>query len=114
MKYRRVGGSGLKVSEVSIGGWITMGGTIDDAQTHEILRVAVERGINFVDLADVYANGEAERVAGAALKDFQRSSLVISSKCYWPTREPPTLSTTPVRGTSALLSATFSSLRTWR
>lgn len=89
MQYRRVGESGLKVSAVSIGGWITVGGTIDDSQSHEILHTAIERGINFIDLADVYANGEAERVAGAALKDFRRSDLVISSKCYWPTGPGP-------------------------
>ena len=84
MKFRQVGRSGLKVSAVSIGGWITMGGTIDDDHTQAILQTAVERGVNFIDLADVYANGEAERVAGAALSGFRRSELVISSKCFWP------------------------------
>ena len=89
MEYRRVGRSGLKVSAVSIGGWITMGGTIEDGHARAILHAAVDNGINFVDLADVYAAGEAERVAGAALSDIPRHSLVISSKCYWPTGPGP-------------------------
>jgi aryl-alcohol dehydrogenase-like predicted oxidoreductase len=61
-----------------------MGGTIDDAQTHEILSGAIEGGINFIDLADVYARGQAERVAGEWLLGRDRAQLVISSKVYWP------------------------------
>lgn len=89
MKYRNVGRSGLKVSEVSIGGWVTMGGQIEDDHSHAILRTAIDHGINFVDLADVYAKGEAERVAGEALADFERSDLVISSKVFWPMSDNP-------------------------
>jgi aryl-alcohol dehydrogenase-like predicted oxidoreductase len=61
-----------------------MGGTIDDSQTHEILSGAVDSGINFIDLADVYARGQAERVAGEWLLGRDRTQLVISSKVYWP------------------------------
>lgn len=89
MNYRNVGRSGLKVSEVSIGGWVTMGGQIEDSHSHAILHEALDHGINFVDLADVYAAGEAERVAGDALKDVRRSSLVISSKVFWPMGDGP-------------------------
>ncbi|MDF1544853.1 MAG: aldo/keto reductase, partial [bacterium] len=84
MKYRRVGRSGLRISEISIGGWLTYGGTVDEARSINILRAAVEAGINFIDLADIYTKGKAEEVAGQAIKDFQRSDLVISSKLFWP------------------------------
>lgn len=89
MRYRNVGKTGLKVSEVSIGGWITMGGTIEDRHTKEILHSAVDEGINFIDLADVYAGGEAERAAGAVLREMKRSDLVISSKVFWPMSQNP-------------------------
>lgn len=89
MKYRNVGRTGLRVSEVSIGGWVTMGGTIEDSHSHAILREAIEHGINFIDLADVYARGEAERVAGAVVSEVRRSDLVISSKVYWPMSDNP-------------------------
>ena len=89
MQYRSVGKSGLKVSEVSIGGWITFGGSIADGTTGEILATAIDNGINFVDLADVYARGEAEKVAGRVLSDFDRSELVISSKLFWPMSDDP-------------------------
>lgn len=84
MEYRNVGESGLKISAVSIGGWITMGGTIDNKVAHNILREALEAGVNFIDLADVYARGEAERVASTLIEQYTRSDLVISSKVYWP------------------------------
>lgn len=89
MQYRNVGKTGLKVSAVSIGGWITMGGTIQDNTAHEILRKAIDLGINFIDLADIYAVGEAERVAGEVLVDYKRSDLVLSSKVFWPMSENP-------------------------
>lgn len=84
MKYRQVGKSGLKVSEISIGGWLTFGSSVHDETAHDILALAVERGINFIDVADIYAKGESERVVGEFIKDLDRSKLVISSKTYWP------------------------------
>lgn len=89
MQYRRVGTSGLKVSAISLGGWITFGGTIDEPTTRRILASAVERGINFIDLADAYARGGAERMVGRILPEYERSRLVISSKLFWPMSDDP-------------------------
>jgi len=84
MKYRRLGRAGIKVSEISIGGWLTFGGTIDQKTSEAILSCAIDNGVNFIDLADIYARGEAERVCGRALKNHTRSDLVLSSKLFWP------------------------------
>lgn len=87
MKYRRVGRTGLKISELSLGGWLTFGRTLEQETTDSIIRRALELGVNFFDLADVYAKGKAEEAFGAALKGLRRSDLVISSKLFWPISE---------------------------
>ena len=87
MEYRSVGHTGLRVSSVSIGGWLTFGKSVNDEPAHDILRTAIEHGINFIDVADIYARGESERVVGELLKDVRRSDLVVSSKVYWPMSE---------------------------
>ncbi len=79
-----MGRTGLKLSEVSLGGWLTFGGQVDDDTTFACLDVAVEHGVNFIDLADIYARGNAERVFGKWLRGKKRSDFVISSKVYWP------------------------------
>lgn len=85
MQYRRLGNAGMKVSELSLGGWTTFGDSVQDKQlAREIIVKAYESGINFFDIADAYAAGEAERMMGAVLKEFPRHTLVISSKLYWP------------------------------
>ena len=84
MKYRRMGKTGLKISEVSIGGWLTYGGTVDENRADRILSTAIDLGINFIDLADIYSRGEAERVCGKTIRNHQRSDLVVSSKLFWP------------------------------
>ncbi len=86
MEYRRVGNSGIKVSEISLGAWLTFGETLGLEETEACLRVAIDNGINFIDMADVYAHGEAERVVGQALKNLgvRRQDMVLSSKVYWP------------------------------
>jgi len=85
MPYRNMGRSGLKLSSFSLGGWTTFGGTVKDfTSVRSILRLAYESGINFFDIADIYAKGESERIMGTALKDFPRHELVISSKVFWP------------------------------
>lgn len=89
MEYRRMGRSGLKISAISLGSWITFGDQIDEAVAAKLTQRAYEAGINFFDNADVYANGESERVMGETMKDFPRESLVISSKVYWPTMPGP-------------------------
>jgi voltage-dependent potassium channel beta subunit len=89
MQYRRVGNSGLEVSAISIGGWLTFGGSIEERTTSNILAMAIEAGVNFVDLADAYAKGAAEEAVGRALAHVPRHELVISSKCFWPQSEAP-------------------------
>ncbi len=84
MNYRKLGKYGLKVSEISIGGWLTYGGAVDEKHTSQIILRAIEHGINFIDIADIYARGESERVIGKAISEITRSDLVISSKVFWP------------------------------
>jgi voltage-dependent potassium channel beta subunit len=85
MTYRNLGVCGTKVSAFSLGGWTTFGGTVKDQQTvQSIIKLAYEAGINFFDIADVYAKGESEKAMGAALKQFPRNELLISSKVFWP------------------------------
>ena len=88
MTYRSLGRCGTKVSTFSLGGWTTFGGSIQDqALTTSIVRAAFDAGVNFFDIADVYAHGEAERMMGVAFQDLPRHELVISSKCFWPMSE---------------------------
>jgi len=89
MHYRRLGTSGLKVSEISLGAWITFGNQINDKITHELIHAAFDQGINFFDNADIYANGQAETVMGKSIKGLPRESLVLSSKVFWPTMQGP-------------------------
>lgn len=89
MEYRRMGCSGLKLSAISLGSWITFGDQIDEIVAEKLIHRAYEAGVNFFDNADIYANGESERVMGEAIKDFSRESLVVSSKVYWPTMPGP-------------------------
>lgn len=84
MNYRRVGKHGIKISEISIGGWLTYGNTVDGDATAKIIHAAIDAGINFIDMADIYTKGEAETVIGRAIKDKTRSDLVLSSKVFWP------------------------------
>jgi voltage-dependent potassium channel beta subunit len=84
MRYRRVGKTGLKVSEISLGAWLTYGASVESERAADIIRAAVDGGINFIDIADIYARGEAEKVVGQAIKSYQRSDLVLSSKVFWP------------------------------
>jgi voltage-dependent potassium channel beta subunit len=85
MNYRRLGASGLKVSELSLGGWLTFGGSVKDDETaRAIITKAYDSGINFLDIADIYAHGESERMMGRILAQYPRHTLVISSKLFWP------------------------------
>jgi voltage-dependent potassium channel beta subunit len=89
MHYRRLGKSGLKVSEISLGAWVTFGDQINETTARDLIHAAYEAGINFFDNADVYANGQAETVMGAAIRDLPREALVISSKVFAPTMPGP-------------------------
>ena len=89
MKYRKVGKSGLKVSEISLGSWLTYGGTVEKEIAKKCITTAIDQGINFIDSAEIYARGEAEKVIGEFLKEetYDRKDLVISSKVFWPMSE---------------------------
>jgi len=85
MHYRRLGRTGIKVSEISLGAWVTFGAQVDNARAIELVHSAFEQGVNFFDNADVYAKGRAEEVLGEAVKGLPREELVISSKVFFPT-----------------------------
>jgi voltage-dependent potassium channel beta subunit len=89
MHYRRLGRSGLKISEISLGAWVTFGSQVDEETSIELIQAAYEAGVNFFDNADIYANGQAELVMGKALKNMPREALVLSSKVFWPTMPGP-------------------------
>jgi aryl-alcohol dehydrogenase-like predicted oxidoreductase len=85
MEFRRLGSSGLKVSELSYGNWLTHGSQVEEDQARACVRRALDEGITTFDTADVYANTAAESVLGRALKGERRESLEILTKVYWPT-----------------------------
>jgi aryl-alcohol dehydrogenase-like predicted oxidoreductase len=85
MEFRRLGRSGLSVSEISYGNWITHGSQVEEDQAHACVRAALDAGITTFDTADVYANTKAEEVLGRALAGQRRESLEILTKVYWPT-----------------------------
>ncbi|RFB18135.1 aldo/keto reductase [Bacillus sp. HNG] len=82
MKYRRLGRSGLKVSEISLGSWLTFGKTVDEKMAAKTVHKAYELGINFFDSANVYERGEGERILASALKEYRRESYCITTKAY--------------------------------
>ncbi|EFX06601.1 voltage-gated K+ channel beta subunit [Grosmannia clavigera kw1407] len=85
MEYRFLGRSGLKVSALSLGGWLTYGGHVDRESTYACMKAAYDAGVNFFDCAETYAEGESERVMGEAIKKYgwKRNDLVVSTKIYW-------------------------------
>ncbi|KAI4937515.1 uncharacterized protein J4E92_002246 [Alternaria infectoria] len=87
MEYRFVGKSGLQISAISLGGWLTYGGHVGDDNTFACLKAAFDAGINFFDCAEGYAKGESEKVMGRAIKHFKwnRNDIVVSTKIYWGT-----------------------------
>ncbi len=85
MEYRHLGRSGLKVSEITFGNWVTHGSQVDDRTAHATIHAALDAGITTFDTADVYAGTKAEAVMGDALKDQRREGLEIFTKVYWPT-----------------------------
>jgi voltage-dependent potassium channel beta subunit len=83
MQYRQLGRSGLKISEIGLGSWLTYGHReVPDDQARACVRKAMDLGINFIDTADVYASGAAETFLGQELKQFCRSSIVLATKCH--------------------------------
>jgi len=91
MNYRRLGTSGLKVSELSLGSWVTYGNQVDTALARECMAAAYDAGANFFDNAEVYAKGKSETIMGEALKKlgWRRSSYVVSTKFYWGLHDGP-------------------------
>jgi voltage-dependent potassium channel beta subunit len=90
MEYRFLGSSGLKVSALSLGAWVTYGGQVGEEVAYQCMTAAYESGVNFFDNAEAYANGEAEIVMGNVIKrtGWKRSDLVVSTKIFWGGKGP--------------------------
>jgi voltage-dependent potassium channel beta subunit len=90
MEYRHLGKSGLEISALSLGAWVTIGGQIGEDISYECMKVAYDAGVNFFDNAESYAHGNAEIVMGNVIKKagWKRSDLVISTKLFWGGRKP--------------------------
>jgi len=91
MEYRRLGRSGLKVSALSFGSWVTYSNQLDTKLARECMAAARDAGVNFFDNAEVYAAGESERIMGQALRElgWPRENYVVSSKFFWGLTEDP-------------------------
>jgi aryl-alcohol dehydrogenase-like predicted oxidoreductase len=89
MNYRRLGQSGIKVSEISLGGWLTLGSSVGPDASEAIVRRAFDGGVNFFDTADVYAQGAGEKALGRAIAGLPRKDLVLGTKCFFPTGKGP-------------------------
>jgi aryl-alcohol dehydrogenase-like predicted oxidoreductase len=86
MEYRFLGRSGLQVSAISLGGWLTYGGHVEKEGTFQCMKTAYDYGVNFFDCAEEYSRGESEVAMGEAIKKFgwKRNDLVISTKVSLP------------------------------
>lgn len=86
-----MGKTGLKLSEVALGSWLTLGGSVEREKSKKCIQTAIENGVNYIDTADVYSGGEAEKLIGEFLAEetVDRKNLVIASKVYWPMGEGP-------------------------
>jgi len=91
MQYRRLGTSGLKVSELSFGSWVTYGNQLQDESARSCMTAAYDAGVNFFDNAEVYAKGTSETIMGNVLRKmgWRRSSYVVSTKFYWGLHDGP-------------------------
>ena len=89
MEYRKLGDSGLEVSSVGLGSWLTYGRTVGEETAHDCLDRAYELGVNFFDTANVYAGGDAERTLGRWLDDVPRHRVVVGTKVYFPMGDGP-------------------------
>lgn len=89
MESRRLGRSGLRVSEVVLGSWLTFGSSVDEDATKACVKAALDAGIHTFDTADVYALGKAEELLGRALAGVPRKDVVLATKVFWPTGKGP-------------------------
>lgn len=90
MKYRRLGRTGLQISEITYGSWLTFGNQVELDAAKELIERAFALGINSFDTADVYKGGEAERLLGQILPHRRRSEFVLATKAFWPMSDHPT------------------------
>lgn len=111
MEYRRLGRSGLKVSALSFGSWVTYSNQLDTKLARECMAAARDAGVNFFDNAEVYAAGESERIMGQALRElgWARDQYIVSSKFFWGLTDGPNTKNTLNR--KYLLNAVDASLR---
>ncbi|MGH2345443.1 MAG: aldo/keto reductase family protein, partial [Chloroflexota bacterium] len=89
MEYRNLGRSGLKVSEIALGNWLTHGGYVAEEAAVRCVERAYDLGINFFDTANAYMRGAAEEVLGRVLKQYRRGSYVLATKLFWPMDDGP-------------------------
>ena len=89
MEYRHLGRSGLKISEIAYGNWITHGSQVEEDAARACVQAALDAGVTTFDTADVYAGTRAEQVLGRALHGVRRESIEIFTKVYWPTGPGP-------------------------
>ncbi len=91
MNYRRLGKSGLKLSELSFGSWVTFSSQMDEAAAADCMKTAYDAGVNFFDNAEVYASGKSEEIMGNVLKkmNWSRDTYCVSSKVFWGGEKPP-------------------------
>jgi len=83
MQYNQLGKAGIKLSELSLGSWVTFGKQYGVKEARILMQHAFENGVNFFDNAEAYAHGEAEIIMGEVLKEFKRSDVVVSTKIFW-------------------------------
>lgn len=90
MEYRRLGKSGLKISELSLGSWVTFGNQVHEKEALDLMSLAYDEGINFFDNAELYEFGQSEVVMGAALRKlgWSRDTYLVSSKVFWGGEKP--------------------------
>ena len=89
MRYRSLGRSGVKVSVVALGSWLTYGGAVEEDGARACIARAYDRGVTFFDTANVYAGGRAEEVVGRALAGYRRESIVLATKVFFPMGDGP-------------------------
>ncbi len=89
MLYRALGASGLKVSAIGLGSWLTIGNAMNATASRRLVAEAFARGVNLFDTADVYANGDGEKALGAAVKELPRHRVVLATKCFFPMSDDP-------------------------
>ena len=90
MNYRNLGKTGLKISELSYGSWVTFSFQLDQKDATDMLKIAYDNGINFFDNAEAYASGESEKIMGKAIKSlgWNRDTYIVSSKVFWGGEKP--------------------------